>query len=86
MSVVLAAVDTTDVARPVLETAIQIGHLMRSRVEALYIRRWPMRKLFATTLRRNESKPGQSEGLLLLLLVARGTNGPSYLFEPGPSW
>ena len=38
MSIVLAALDTTAAARPVLETALQIGRLTGSDVEAVHVR------------------------------------------------
>jgi len=38
MSIVLAALDTTPVARAVLETAIQIGRLTGTDVAAVHIR------------------------------------------------
>ncbi len=42
MSIVLAALDTTAAARPVLETAVRMGRLIGAGVEALHVRAVPL--------------------------------------------
>jgi len=42
MSIVLAALDTTAAARPVLETALRMGRLIGAGVEALHVRAEPL--------------------------------------------